>query len=82
VLDALNTAGQALNQREESQTDVVRIGPYPPRALGILPAVIGPFHKQQMETTLHNATMSNPMILAGLKSGKSTSALVAWPIRN
>ncbi len=70
VLDALNTAGQALNQREESQTDVVRIGALPTAALGILPAVIGPFHKQQMETTLQVATMSNPMILAGLKSGE------------
>lgn len=70
VLDALNTAGQALNQREESQTDVVRIGALPTAAPGILPAVIGPFHKQQMETTLQVATMSNPMILAGLKSGE------------
>ena len=36
----------------------------------ILPSVIGQFHQQQKETTLQVATMSNPMILAGLKTGE------------
>ena len=40
------------------------------RHWGILPSVIGQFHQQQKETTLQVATMSNPMILAGLKTGE------------
>ncbi|SUX85681.1 LysR family transcriptional regulator [Citrobacter koseri] len=47
-----------------------RIGALPTAALGILPAVIGQFHKQQKETTLQVATMNNPMLLAGLKTGE------------
>ncbi|MDA8479012.1 LysR substrate-binding domain-containing protein [Citrobacter sp. Awk 4] len=70
VLDALNTAGQALNRKEGINHDVVRIGALPTAALGILPAVIGQFHQQQKETTLQVATMNNPMLLAGLKSGE------------
>lgn len=70
VLDALNTAGQALTRKDEQPADVVRIGALPTAALGILPAVIGQFHKQQKHTTLQVATMNNPMILAGLKSGE------------
>ncbi len=70
VLDALNTAGQALNRKEGLNNDVVRIGALPTAALGILPSVIGLFHQQQKETTLQVATMNNTMLLAGLKSGE------------
>ncbi|ELY3086102.1 TPA: LysR substrate-binding domain-containing protein [Klebsiella aerogenes] len=69
VLDALNTAGQALNRKEGMNSDVVRIGALPTAALGILPMVIGQFHKQQKDITLQVATMNNTMLLAGLKSG-------------
>ncbi|HDS5548265.1 TPA: LysR family transcriptional regulator [Klebsiella aerogenes] len=69
VLDALNTAGQALNRKEGMDSDVVRIGALPTAALGILPTVIGQFHKQQKDITLQVATMNNTMLLAGLKSG-------------
>ena len=65
VLDALNSAGQALNRKEGLNNDIVRIG-----ALGILPTVIGQFHKQQKDITLQVATMNNTMLLAGLKSGE------------
>ncbi|MDU4339847.1 MAG: LysR substrate-binding domain-containing protein [Enterobacter hormaechei] len=61
VLDALNTAGQALNRKEESVSDIVRVGALPTAALGILPAAIGQFHRQQKHDT---------MLLAGLKSGE------------
>lgn len=47
VLDALNTAGQALNRKEGLNSDIVRIGALPTAALGILPSVIGQFHQQQ-----------------------------------
>ncbi|EBD1058683.1 pca operon transcription factor PcaQ [Salmonella enterica] len=70
VLDALNTAGQALNRKEDASADVVRIGALPTVALGILPAVIGRFHQQQKSTSLQVATMNNTMLLAGLKSGE------------
>lgn len=70
VLDALNTAGQALNRKEDANADVVRIGALPTAALGILPAVIGRFHQQQKSTSLQVATMNNTMLLAGLKSGE------------
>ncbi|MCR5946702.1 LysR family transcriptional regulator [Salmonella enterica subsp. houtenae] len=70
VLDALNTAGQALNRKEDASVDVVRIGALPTAALGILPAVIGRFHQQQKSTSLQVATMNNTMLLAGLKSGE------------
>lgn len=70
VLDALNTAGQALNRKEGLNNDVVRIGTLPTAALGILPTVIGQFHKQQKDITLQVATMNNTMLLAGLKSGE------------
>lgn len=69
VLDALNTAGQALNRKEGMNSDVVRIGALPTAALGIIPTVIGQFHKQQKDITLQVATMNNTMLLAGLKSG-------------
>ncbi len=69
VLDALNSAGQALNRKEGMNSDVVRIGALPTAALGILPTVIGQFHKQQKDITLQVATMNNTMLLAGLKSG-------------
>ncbi|MGG7927965.1 LysR substrate-binding domain-containing protein [Klebsiella aerogenes] len=69
VLDALNTAGQALNRKEGMNSDVVRIGALPTAALGILPTVIGQFHKEQKDITLQVATMNNTMLLAGLKSG-------------
>ncbi|ECC0514665.1 LysR family transcriptional regulator [Salmonella enterica] len=70
VLDALNTAGQALNRKEDASTDVVRVGALPTAALGILPAAIGRFHQQQKSTSLQVATMNNTMLLAGLKSGE------------
>ena len=70
VLDAINTAGQSLHRKEDLNNDVVRVGALPTAALGILPSVIGQFHQQQKETTLQVATMSNPMILAGLKTGE------------
>ncbi|ECG1419589.1 TPA_asm: LysR family transcriptional regulator [Salmonella enterica subsp. salamae serovar 58:d:z6] len=70
VLDALNTAGQALNRKEDASADVVRIGALPTAALGILPAVIGRFHQQQKSTSLQVATMNNTMLLAGLKAGE------------
>lgn len=70
VLDALNTAGQALNRKEGFSNDIVRIGALPTAALGILPSVIGQFHQQQKDITLQVATMNNTMLLAGLKSGE------------
>ncbi|HDK6388595.1 LysR substrate-binding domain-containing protein [Klebsiella variicola] len=70
VLDALNSAGQALNRKEGLINDIVRIGALPTAALGILPTVIGQFHKQQKDITLQVATMNNTMLLAGLKSGE------------
>ncbi len=71
VLDALNTAGQALNRKEDASADVVRVGALPTAALGILPAAIGRFHQQQKSTSLQVATMNNTMLLAGLKSGET-----------
>ncbi|WP_257796397.1 LysR substrate-binding domain-containing protein [Klebsiella pneumoniae] len=70
VLDALNSAGQALNRKEGLNNDIVRIGALPTAALGILPTVIGQFHKQQKDITQQVATMNNTMLLAGLKSGE------------
>ncbi|HID7379189.1 LysR family transcriptional regulator [Klebsiella pneumoniae] len=70
VLDALNSAGQALNRKEGLNNDIVRIGALPTAALGILPTVIGQFHKQQKDITLQVATVNNTMLLAGLKSGE------------
>ncbi|EHA6983129.1 LysR family transcriptional regulator [Salmonella enterica] len=70
VLDALNSAGQALNRKEDASADVVRVGALPTAALGILPAAIGRFHQQQKSTSLQVATMNNTMLLAGLKSGE------------
>ncbi|HBT3091918.1 TPA: LysR substrate-binding domain-containing protein [Klebsiella pneumoniae] len=70
VLDALNSAGQALNRKEGLNNDIVRIGALPTAALGLLPTVIGQFHKQQKDITLQVATMNNTMLLAGLKSGE------------
>ncbi|HBT8445832.1 TPA: LysR family transcriptional regulator [Klebsiella pneumoniae] len=70
VLDALNSADQALNRKEGLNNDIVRIGALPTAALGILPTVIGQFHKQQKDITLQVATMNNTMLLAGLKSGE------------
>ncbi|EII7383482.1 LysR family transcriptional regulator [Salmonella enterica subsp. enterica serovar Abony] len=70
VLDALNTAGQALNRKEDASADVVRVGALPTAALGILPAAIGRLHQQQKSTSLQVATMNNTMLLAGLKSGE------------
>lgn len=70
VLDALNTAGQALNRKEDASADVVRVGALPTAALGILPAAMGRFHQQQKSTSLQVATMNNTMLLAGLKSGE------------
>ncbi|NGX14131.1 LysR family transcriptional regulator [Klebsiella quasipneumoniae] len=70
VLDALNSAGQAMNRKEGLNNDIVRIGALPTAALGILPTVIGQFHKQQKDITLQVATMNNTMLLAGLKSGE------------
>ena len=70
ILDALNHAGLSFNQKAEQPSEVIRIGALPTAALGILPAVIGPFHKQQSHVTLQVATMNNTMILSGLKSGE------------
>ncbi|MEG7488417.1 LysR substrate-binding domain-containing protein [Enterobacter hormaechei] len=69
VLDALNTAGQALNRKEEPASDIVRVGALPTAALGILPAAIGQFHRQQKHATLQVVTMKNTVLLAGLASG-------------
>ena len=66
VLDALNTAGQALVRKEGVNNDVVRIGALPTAALGVLPAVIGQFHQQQKDVTLQVATMSDPELMTGL----------------
>ncbi|NIF32030.1 LysR family transcriptional regulator [Enterobacter sp. Cy-643] len=70
VLDALNHAGQSFVRRENRPSDVIRIGALPTAALGILPTVIGEFHKQQSDVTLQVGTMNNTMLLAGLKSGE------------
>ncbi|AFJ47122.1 LysR substrate-binding domain-containing protein [Shimwellia blattae] len=70
VLDALNHAGQALHNPPRGPSEVVRIGALPTAALGILPPVIGQFHRQQQDVTLQVGTMNNPMILSGLKSGE------------
>ena len=70
VLDALNNAAQALNRKEGLNSDIVRIGALPTAALGILPAVLGKFHRQHKDTMLQVATMNNTMLLAGLKSGE------------
>ncbi len=70
ILDALNHAGLSFNQKAEQPSEVIRIGALPTAALGILPAVIGPFHKQQSHVTLQVASMNNTMILSGLKSGE------------
>jgi len=70
VLDALNHAGQSFNHQEQQPSDIVRIGALPTAALGILPVVIGPFHKEQRHVRLQVATMNNTMILSGLKSGE------------
>ena len=67
VLDALNTAGQALNRKEEPASDIA--GALPTAALGILPAAIGQFPTEK-HATLQVATMNNTMLLAGLKSGE------------
>lgn len=70
VLDALNHAGQALNRKEDKELDVVRVGALPTAALGVLPTVIGHFHKQHSDIKLQVATMNNHMLLAGLKTGE------------
>ncbi|WBM68866.1 pca operon transcription factor PcaQ [Buttiauxella sp. WJP83] len=70
VLDALNHAGQSLNQKDGQSTAVIRVGALPTAALGILPKVIGQFHKQQIDVTVQVATMNNTMLLSGLKSGE------------
>lgn len=70
VLDALNNATQALNRKEGLNSNIVRIGALPTAALGILPAVLGQFHRQHKDTMLQVATMNNTMLLAGLKSGE------------
>ena len=70
VPDALNNAAQALNRKEGLNSDIVRIGALPTAALGILPAVLGQFHRQHKDTMLQVATMNNTMLLAGLKSGE------------
>ncbi|WP_310607662.1 pca operon transcription factor PcaQ [Buttiauxella brennerae] len=70
VLDALNHAGQSLNQKDGQGSTVIRVGALPTAALGILPKVIGQFHKQQSDVTLQVATMNNTMLLSGLKSGE------------
>lgn len=70
VLDALNHAGQSLNRKDGQAASVVKIGALPTAALGILPTVIGQFHKQQSDVTLQVGTMNNTMLLAGLKSGE------------
>lgn len=70
VLDALNTAGQALYHKEGVNSDVVRVGALPTAALGIMPPAIGEFHHHLPHITLQVATMNNPMLLAGLKTGE------------
>ncbi|WLI77443.1 LysR substrate-binding domain-containing protein [Kosakonia sp. H02] len=70
VLDAVNIAGQSLTNKEEKNSGLIRIGALPTAALGILPAVIGQLHKQQPDITIQVATVNNPMLLAGLKTGE------------
>ncbi len=55
------------------------MGALPTAALGILPPVIGQFHKQQRHTTIQVATMNNTMLLAGLKSANWISESAACP---
>ena len=69
ILDDLNHARQLFNPEDISPSYLVRIGALPTAASGLLPAVIGPFHKQHSLVTLQVATMNNSMILAGLTCG-------------
>lgn len=82
VLDALNHAGQSFNRKDDQTHSVIRIGALPTAALGILPTVIGQFHKQQSGVTLQVGTMNNTMLLAGLKSGELIWGLDECPILN
>ncbi|MTD39645.1 LysR family transcriptional regulator [Erwinia sp. CPCC 100877] len=75
VLEALNHAGLSLSRSQDQTSDVVRIGALPTAAPGILPGVIGQFHRQQPGVTLQVATMNNTMLLAGLKSGELDLAI-------
>ncbi|MGU0160442.1 LysR substrate-binding domain-containing protein [Escherichia coli] len=50
--------------------DVVRVGALPTAALGIFTFGYRSVSSATKETTLQVATMSNPMILAGLKPGE------------
>jgi DNA-binding transcriptional LysR family regulator len=81
VLDALNTAGQSLHRKKSTPARWCAWG-LPTAALGILPPVIGQFHKQQRHTTIQVATMNNTMLLAGLKSGELDIGSVACPTLN
>lgn len=70
VLEALDSAAQSLSHHALVSQDVIRIGALPTAALGILPPVIGEFHRQHKTVSLQVATMNNTMILAGLKTGE------------
>lgn len=69
VLDALNTAGQALNRKEGLNSDIVRIGRSHRRA-GDPALGDRPVPSAAKDITLQVATMNNTMLLAGLKSGE------------
>lgn len=70
ILDDLNHAGQIFNPEAIAPAHLVRVGALPTAAPGLLPAVIGPFHKQQSLVRIQVAIMNNTMILAGLKCGE------------
>lgn len=70
ILDDLNHAGQIFNPEAIATAHLVRVGALPTAAPGLLPAVIGPFHKQQSLVRIQVAIMNNTMILAGLKCGE------------
>lgn len=70
ILDDLNHAGKIFNPEAIAPSHLVRVGALPAAAPGLLPAVIGPFHKQHSLVTLQVAVMNNTMILQGLKSGE------------
>ncbi|KEA50975.1 LysR family transcriptional regulator [Mangrovibacter sp. MFB070] len=70
ILDALQAAGHSLHSATQGEPQTVRLGALPTALLGLLPAVIGQFHRHQIGVSLQVAAMNNTMILSGLKSGE------------
>ncbi|WP_226570462.1 LysR substrate-binding domain-containing protein [Mangrovibacter yixingensis] len=70
ILDALQVAGHSLYSATQGEPQVVRFGALPTALLGLLPAVIGQFHRHNTGVSLQVAAMTNTMILSGLKSGE------------